>query len=175
MAIRTTISCPHCRHTFGTYQRVFRKESGPLVVECPTCYEPIDLRGLAVEWELLTESERALRYISTAIVAIVSGGGLGLLVVIIGSMFLADSMDSPVHLPVLPLIAVSCVIGGWMYWRMLRTDVEGSRRRLADPNYRELLREIGTLCDEQNPQGKSLTSTATKSNPSRPRETNMEV
>lgn len=157
MAIWTFLRCPHCGESYGSYHRTIRKESGPLAVRCRRCNRYINLSNLALEWELLTEDQRFIRYLSTGLVATVTGGGYSLLITLGIFVFYmlafkpttdsSVSVDKPVFLIPFALIAAFLIV--WQFRRMMAADIEGSQRRLKDPEYRQLLRSMGKTFPEE--------------------------
>jgi hypothetical protein len=115
------------------------------------------LSNLALEWELLTENQRFIRYMSTGLVATVTGGGYSLLVTLgIFALYTlafkrttdsSVSVEEPVFL--IPFTFLAAILIAWLYRRMMAADIEGSRRRLEDPEYRQLLRSIGKTLPEE--------------------------
>jgi len=115
------------------------------------------LSNLALEWELLTEDQRFIRYLSTGLVATVTGGGYSLLITLGIFVFYmlafkpttdsSVSVDKPVFLIPFALIAAFLIV--WQFRRMMAADIEGSQRRLKDPEYRQLLRSMGKTFPEE--------------------------
>ena len=153
MAATIYIKCPHCKASYGPCQWTFRKESGPIVVSCYQCNRHISLDKLCLEWELLTKEQQALRYLSTGISAIVNGLCYSLAAVAIVGILVLWLIKFPAKAPipvgspyvVFPYLTLSVLLAGWFFRRMIRQDIEGSSRRLADPEYKAMLRKCGKL------------------------------
>jgi hypothetical protein len=151
MAVLTYLRCPHCGESYGSIQRTIRKESAPLAVKCRRCNKYINLTNLALEWELLSDEQKIIRYLSTGLVATVTGAGYSLLIAI--GLFLlpyifgysAPNSSIPIGKPIflIPFTLIAIVLVVWQYYRMIKADIEGSARRLADPEYRQVLRALG--------------------------------
>ena len=151
MAVTTYLRCPHCGESYGSIRRTIRKDSAPLAVKCRRCDRYINLTDLAIEWELLSEKQRMIRYLSTGVAASVTGAGYSLLITMglfilrglfgMASMGSSIPMDKPEFLVPFSLIAAALIV--WGYSRMMKADIEGSARRLADPEYRHVLRAMG--------------------------------
>lgn len=152
MGVRTEVSCPHCGTSLGMIQWTFRKASGPIAFHCPDCAYIADVSELAVEWELLSPSEKSLRLAATALVSIGGGFGIALIMSIFGWLF-GHNLDwfkqesLPIRSPYFlgTVFLIGTVLTVLQFRHMMAGDVPGSRLRLADPKYRKLLVRLNLM------------------------------
>jgi len=144
MSVLVTRKCPKCKHPFETLQRNY-VALGPPFRSCPRC-------GIRVKWDHITEWDLMNRGGKRLYIArhcyqcfffgiLFAGVVLACCFVGLSKAGMAETGRNAL------LLSIPCLLGGSVYI-ILQTnwfisEIDRSRHRMLDPEYREELRQLG--------------------------------
>ncbi len=154
MSFEKTITCGNCGES-GTYRGTIFKELGPLFKQCPCCGVNIDFRRHCVEWCLLGVFGRMLIVFHASLTYVVYSMSFALLLTAAGhyviSLFRTSwwqeinrcDWKQVLLIPYLVCLLLCLLIMAWLVSSHIRSAIERSNARLAEPHYRKVLKNMG--------------------------------
>ncbi len=138
--------CAKCRKSLGTDQPYF--SIGVPFLICDSCETVNIIAENKTEWDLKTPYKKFSTSFDVWGLGIIIGAGAGL----VCGLLLQEVLKVKSGLIFVPLIALGIFVSLPFFLKGLKKDIEASRLRMKDENYRSVLKHLGLLEKSQLPR-----------------------